>query len=67
MHPLDILNIGVDFDEWAANGAEGWSYNDLNPFVHVSGGHFRESSLTFLPSSSRQLLPEGGEVPPKLR
>ncbi|KAM5535291.1 hypothetical protein V8D89_010976 [Ganoderma adspersum] len=36
-----------DFDEWAAQGAEGWSYNDLNPYFlkaekfHPSSGNPR--------------------------
>ena len=61
-----LITSVTDFDEWVSLGAEGWSYNDLNPFVLVSCGHLRLTTLN--PSlHPPQLLPKGREVPSELR
>ena len=35
----------IDFDEWVALGAEGWSHKDLSPCVHISQACLRKIDI----------------------
>ncbi|KAL4719289.1 hypothetical protein ACJJTC_005162 [Scirpophaga incertulas] len=67
-----------DYDEWAAAGAEGWSYNDVLPFFlmsednqqladmdrgyHSSGGPLTVSQFPYHPPLSYSLVKAGEEL-----